>query len=156
MGNTTNSFLGGIGESYLGSSPQSQRRYGPAQVTNASVGQGGNSSQTSNMLQISRNRQQQRMSRSEMAGKMAQRNRTYPTFRGRDRSYFGDLYGDRQSTFDDPERNRINTFLARSMLAGMAGRGPFGRNQQTFDRLMAANKQAYDSYYDNPTSSFDR
>ena len=87
---------------------------------------------------------------------MAQQNNTYPTFRGRDRSNLGDLYGDKQSTFDDRERNRLNTFLARAAMAGMASRSPFGRNQQTFDRLMAKARQSYDSYYDNPTSSFDR
>ena len=157
MGNTTNSFLGGIGGSYLGSSPQAQRGYGSARTSNASVGRGGNSSQTSNMLQVSRNKQQQNMSRSEIAGAMAQQNRTYPTFRGRNQNNYGDLYGDMQSTLDDRERRRIAMFQQNMFMAGIRSRKrPFGRDQQKYDTLMDQVKQSYDSYYDNPTSSFDR
>ena len=158
MGNTTNSFLGGIGGSYLGSSPQAQRGYGSARTSNASVGRGGNSNQTSNMLQVSRSKQQQNMSRSEMAGAMAQQNRTYPTFFSRNRSNFGDLYGNRQSTFDDRERARKAIFQRDMRKAEtMSIRpGAGGRDQKKYDRLMAKVRQSYDSYYDNFTSSFDR
>ena len=156
MGNTTNSFLGGIGGSYLGSSPQPQRGYGSARTSNASVGRGGNSNQTSNMLQVSRNKQQQNMSRSEMAGAMAQQNREYPTTLTRGQKA-GALYGKMQSSFDDPERARRALFATAMWHAGIVSKkGQFGRDQQRYDALMGKAKQRYDSYYDNLSSSFDQ